>query len=148
MSTVMAVGGVGVKPPPLYQTGRGFIGKLLIDDAEIDRLRIEAIRRCDAVMADLAKLQKKPATLADILTGQDGLKKLLVESVDFAAVESIEKAMDRLETLLGADALVADPRPMYSGIVSIADARRDVDALTAMAEPYRAMLKQLKAAKK
>lgn len=148
MNAVLIAGGVGVKQPPLYQTGKGFIGKLMLNDAEIEQLRIEAIRRCDAVSQDLAKLQTRPVTMAMFLAGADAQRKLLVETVDFDAIESIEKAMDRLETLLGSDGVVADPRPMHSAIVSMACARIEVDALTAMAQPYREMLAELKKAKK
>lgn len=126
-------------PPQLYQTSKGKVGAFLIDDAEVDALRIQAIRRCTCVLDDLGKLQQEPAKLSHVLGGVEAMRKLLLERVDFDAAEAIEKAMDRLESILGSDALVHDPRPEYGGHISLADARAQVDALTTAMKPYRAM---------
>jgi hypothetical protein len=123
--------------PPLYVSEREGI-----DAAEIEQLRIEAIRRCDQLIADLQRLGTTPATLADLLR-PDGVRDRLLASVDFDAVASIERAAARLAEVLGEDGQVADPRPDGGGLISVADVQRTAAALTALIAPYREMRAQL-----
>lgn len=133
------------RPPPLYQAPSiGKIKALLVNDEEVDQLRITAIRRCTQVLADISKLMQRPCTFAERFMPDDDLLKLLLAMVDFDAVEQIEKAMDRLESLLGKDAAVSDPRVEFGGYCSIEAAREQVTALTAAAARYRRMREQLR----
>lgn len=135
-------------PPPLYVADRNFISKALIDDREVEKLRIETIRGCEAVMAGLGKLKDKPATLEHVLQGPQGVMKLLTASVNFDEAERAEKAMERLEKVLGPNGAVAEPRAgLGSDLIPVAQIREMVDGMSAAIEPYRRMLAQLKAGK-
>lgn len=134
--------------PPLYEADRSLLNKVLVSDSEIDQWRIDAIRGAEAVTKDLARLQEKPATLAHVLSGPDGIRKLLTDTVDFAACERVQRAAAKLEQALGANGMVADPRPGYgASLVSMAEVRDNIDAMLTAIAPYREMLKQLKAKK-
>jgi hypothetical protein len=131
--------------PPLYMTGRNALAKLTISDEEVDQLRIDSVRRPEGVTADLMRLRDRPATLADVLAGPDRLRQLLVEAVPFESAEIAEKAAARLEHVLGADGVVADPRPEYiGGTLTMANVRELVAGMVQLIEPYRRMRSALK----
>lgn len=149
MSAVLLHGGIrGITLPPLHSGVKGLIGKAVTTDAEIDQLRIDAVRRCEGVIADLARLKDRPATLADVLAGADRLRELLVASVPFESAEIVERAADKLVRAIGEDGTVADPRPEYIGsVLSMGNVREMVAGMVELIEPYRKMLAQMKAGK-
>lgn len=138
------------KLPPLYATGKGFIGKLLIDDAEVDQLRIDAVRRCEGVTNDLQRMEagERPVTFAvlvEALAAPELFRRKLIETVPFDSAAIVERAAKRLESLLGADGFVADPRPEYlSSMLSMGNVREMVAGMAALIEKYRKLLVQLK----
>jgi hypothetical protein len=135
-------------PPPPYGSAKGKVRQLLIDEKEVDYLRIQCIRRCESVAADIAKLQQGHPTYAEFLGGADAIRKCLVDRVDFKAVEEIEQAADRLADLLGEDGWVQDPRPQFGSMgdcrMPMEEVRAMVAALAAAVAPYRKMREQLK----
>lgn len=133
-----------MQQPPLYVASKGKLSRLLTDDAQIDQLIVTAVRRCTAVLADLARLQTTPATLADLLAGPDRLRQLLVERVDFDAIDAIVSAADQLVAALGEDAQVKDPRVEFGGMIGMPAVREQVEDLKRAAEPYRKMREQLR----
>lgn len=146
MSAVITMAALApFRAAPLYTTEKGFIGRNLINEDDVDQLRIDAVRRCEGVVADLHRLKDRPATLADVLAGADRLRELLVASVAFDSAEIVERAAEKLERVLGADGSVADPRPEYIGsTLTIGNVREMVAGMTALIEPYRKMRAQLK----
>lgn len=132
-------------PPELYRTSKGRLAQLRIDEQEIDNLIIQVTRRADTVLADICRLQEKPAKLAHVLMGREGMRKLLLESVDFNAVAEIERAAKRLESLLGDDALIKDARSeMGGGLMAMCAVQELVQSLVSAVQPYRAMRDELK----
>lgn len=134
--------------PPLYVTDRNFISKALIDDQEIETLRIDAVRMAEACLRNLAGLQEKPATLADVLRGPEGIAELLTQRVDFSSAAKSEAAARRLAKILGPEGMVADPRPEFIGsMLPVAAVLEISDQLREAMAPYVALRDQLKAKK-
>lgn len=116
-------------------------------DQEIETLRIDAVCMAEACLRNLTGLQEKPATLADVLRGPDGIAELLTSKVDFASAERSEKAARRLAKLLGPDGLVADPRAGFHGLMPVAAVLEIADQLRDAMAPYVVLREQLKAKK-